>query len=291
MAESERGMSEQKITRFKELHESGCFVMPNPWGKGSAIYLESLGFKALATTSAGLGFSLGIPDSVGAIPLEIVLNHFREIVQATSLPVNADFQEGYADLPEEVAQNVRQCVSTGIAGLSIEDATGKASNPLYEKELAVDRIIAARQAIDASGTGVILTARCESWLVGDPNPFETAINRLVQYAEAGADCLFAPGVRDPKQIEQIVKAVHPKPVNVLVGSAVPGLTVSRLAEVGVRRISVGSALARAAWGNFMKCAEDIAHNGRFDSLVDAAPFERINRVFEGNKSDTKILSE
>src|SRR6266498_4598657 len=193
------------ITKFRAMHESGCFVLPNPWDIGTAIYLEHLGFEALATTSAGFAFSRGKHD--GGVPRDEMLAHIREIVEATTLPVNADFLAGYADEPEGVAANVRLCVATGVAGLSIEDNTGRADAPLYEKKLAVDRIRAARSAIDSSGTRVVLTGRCEAWLVGDVDPLRTALDRLVAYAEAGADCLYAPGLRAPDGIAQIVKAI------------------------------------------------------------------------------------
>lgn len=253
--------------------------MPNPWDVGSAVYLENLGYRALATTSAGFAFSRGLPDAVGAIPLDEVLEHFRQLVDATSLPVNADFQEGYADDPEGVARNVRLCVATGVAGLSIEDATGDEAKPLFENELAIERIRAAKEAIDLAGSDALLTARCEAWLVGDPEAFRTAIDRLVSYAEAGADCLFAPGVSDPTEIEAIVKTVRPKPVNVLVGSAIPGITVQRLADLGVRRISTGSALARAAWAGFMGPAKSILATGSFDDLESSASFDVLNDAF------------
>ncbi len=207
-----------------------------------------------------------------------MLSHIREIVKATSLPVNADFQNGFADEPEDVARNVKLCAETGVAGLSIEDASGKVS-AIYERELAIERIRAARKAIDETGVPVVLTARCETWLVGDANPFETAMDRLTAYAEAGADCLFAPGVRDPREISAIVKAVHPLPVNVIVSSPVPGLSVSSLTELGVRRISVGSALARTAWGAFIKAATEIANDGTFQQLAAAASFSELNEAF------------
>src|SRR6267143_2009432 len=230
------------IAMFRALHESGCFVLPNPWDAGTALYLQQLGFKALATTSAGFAFTRGLPDGVTAVPRDLMLAHIREVAAATSLPVNADFQTGYADEPEDVARNVALCIATGVAGLSIEDATGNSDAPLYEHLLAVERITAARTAIDGSGIPVLLTARCEAWLVGHPDAFRVAVDRLVGYAGAGADCLYAPGVRDPEEIAAIVKAVSPKPINVLVSS--PGLTVSQLSDLGVRRISVGSALSR-----------------------------------------------
>src|SRR5204863_6407540 len=226
--------------KFRALHESSCFVLPNPWDIGTAIYLEQLGFKALATTSAGFAFSRGKPD--GGVPRDEMLSHIREIVEATTLPVNADFLGGYADEPEDVAANVRLCLATGVAGLSIEDNTGRADTPLYEKKLAVERIRIARAAIDDSKSGVVLTGRCEAWLVRDPNPLHTALERLTAYAEAGADCLYAPGVSNPDQIAQIVKTVAPKPVNVLVSGFNHQLAVSQLADLGVRRISVGSGL-------------------------------------------------
>ena len=200
--------------KFRKMHESGCFVLPNPWDIGTTICLENLGFEALATTSAGFAFSRGKFD--GGVPRDEMLAHIREIVEATTLPVNADFLAGYADEPERVAANVRLCVATGVAGLSIEDNTGRKDVPLYEKKLAIDRIRAARSAIEASGSGVVLTGRCEAWLVHDPDPFHTVLDRLAAYAEAGADCLYAPGVSKPDEIAQIVKTVAPKPVNVLV---------------------------------------------------------------------------
>src|SRR5215475_8812884 len=200
-----RSTQKSLVARFRSLHESGCFVLPNPWDIGTAIYLERLGFKALASTSAGFAFSRGKPD--GGVPRDEMLAHIREIVEATALPVNADFMAGYADGSEDVANNVRLCIATGVAGLSIEDSTGRSDAPLYEKNLAIERIRAARSAIDASESGVVLTGRCEAWLVGDPNPLQTALDRLPAYAEAGADCLYAPGVSDPNDIAQIVSAV------------------------------------------------------------------------------------
>jgi 2-methylisocitrate lyase-like PEP mutase family enzyme len=267
------------VTRFRALHESGCFVLPNPWDVGTAVYLHHLGFKALATTSAGVAFARGRPDATPALPHDEMLTHIREIAAATPLPVNADFQSGYADEPEGVAANVALCIATGTAGLSIEDNTGNAVSPLYETNMAIERIRAARNAIDASGIPVVLTGRCEAWLVGEPDPFRVALDRLVAYAEAGADCLYAPGVREPDEIAAIVKAVSPKPVNVLMHGPSATLSVSRLADLGVRRVSVGSALARVAWGAFIRSAQSIAATGTFDSLADAAPFAEINDVF------------
>jgi 2-methylisocitrate lyase-like PEP mutase family enzyme len=266
------------IDRFRALHESGCFVLPNPWDAGAAIYLQQLGFEALATTSAGFAFSRGLPDS--AVSRGPMLSHISEIVEATPLPVNADFETGYADEPEGVATSVTLCIATGVAGLSIEDRSGNSAAPLYDHDLAVERIKAARAAIDASGIPVVLTARCEAWLVGQPDPARVAIERLIAFAEAGADCLYAPGVRDPVEIETIVKAVAPKPVNVLVSRFNSELTVSRLADLGVRRISVGSALACVAWGAFMRAARTIAVIGSFEALSTAAPANEINELFQ-----------
>jgi len=262
---------------FRTLHASGCFVLPNPWDIGTAIYLERLGFKALATTSAGFAFSRGKPD--GRVPRDEMLAHIREIAKATSLPVNADFQAGYADEPEEVAGNVQLCIETGVAGLSIEDSTGRSDRPLYGKELAVERIRAARSAIDSSETGVLLTGRCEAWLVGHADPLRTALKRLIAYAEAGADCLYAPGVTKPEEIAHIVKTVAPKPVNVLVSGFNHQLTVSELADHGVRRISVGSGLALAAWGAFLRAAREIKTHGTFNLLGNSAPSADLNELF------------
>ena len=274
-----KSIQRSAVAKFRALHESGCFVLPNPWDIGTAVYLQQLGFKALATTSAGVAFTRARPDTTPALPLDEMLAHVREIVEATALPVNADFQSGYADEPEGVAANVKLCIATGAAGLSIEDNTGRSDAPLYEKNLTIERIRAARSAIDASGIPVVLTGRCEAWLVGQSDPLVFALDRLVAYAEAGADCLFAPGVTKLNEIEAIVKAVSPKPVNVLVSSPGEELTVSRLADLGVRRISVGSALARVAWGAFIRDARSIATTGKFDNLADAVPFAEINEAF------------
>jgi 2-methylisocitrate lyase-like PEP mutase family enzyme len=268
---------------FRELHKSGCFVLPNPWDAGSAVYLHHLGFKALATTSSGFAFSRGLPDDIRAVPRDTVLAHFREIVAATPLPVNADFQNGHADEPGHVAENVALCVATGVAGLSIEDSVANESKGLYDFELAVERVKAARRAIDQSGVPVVLTARCEAWLVGDSDPFATSMKRLTAYAGAGADCLYAPGVVDPSQIQAIVKAVAPKPVNVLAHRADPNLTLAKLTDLGVRRISVGSALARVAWGAFIRAAKDIATEGTFEAFGDAAPGVELNNLFHGHR--------
>ena len=265
------------IAQFRALHESGCFVLPNPWDVGTAIYLEHLGFKALATTSAGFAFSRGLSD--GKVPRDEMLRHIREVAAATPLPANADFLNGFADDPEAVAGNVKLCVATGAAGLSIEDSTGNEAAPLYDDALALDRVRAARQAIDDTGIPVVLTARCEAWLVGHSDAFNIARKRLVAYAEAGADCLYAPSVRDPDQILQLVKAVAPKPLNVLVSRPGEKLTLAHLRDLGVRRISVGSALSAVAWGAFSRAARDIAETGTFDSLSSAMPFADINTLF------------
>ena len=267
------------IENFHKLHDSGCFVLPNPWDAGSAIYLEHLGFKALATTSAGFAFSKGFADGPARVTRDLMLDHFREIAAATSLPVNADFQNGYADDPDGVAANVKACTETGVAGLSIEDNSGRDDQPLYDFDLAVQRIKAARAAIDQSKTRVVLTARCEAWLVDDPDPLRTSLDRLVAFADAGADCLYAPGVSAPDEIAQLVKAVAPKPVNVLVSSNNCKLTMSQLADVGVRRISVGGALARAAWAGFIKAAKEIHEQGSFASFADLTPFGELNDLF------------
>lgn len=277
MSETER---DRKIHTFHDLHGSGCFIIPNPWDAGSARFLEKQGFKALATTSAGFAFSKGLPDSVSAISRDAMLAHVREIAAVTSLPVNADFQTGYARDPEAVADNVRLCLNTGVAGLSIEDATGDNNAPLFERKLAVERIRAGRSAIDAAGIPVVLTARCEGWLADPEIQAGIVLDRLVAYADAGADCLFAPGVRDLGKIKDIIRAVAPKPVNVLVSTPGPDLSFSRLSEIGVRRISVGSALARVAWKAFMSAAQSISETGTFDVFSGAASFAELNRLFE-----------
>ena len=276
------------IAKFRELHASGCFVLPNPWDIGTAIYLQHAGFKALATTSAGFAFTRGLPDRVSAIPLEVMLGHIREIAGCTTLPVNADFQNGYADQPEEVGRNVLLCIETGVAGLSIEDATGDVRQPLYELKLAVERIRAARRAIDRSGVPIVLTARCEAWLVGEANPFQVARERLIAYSNAGADCLYAPGVKDLSQIADLVQAIAPKPLNVLVSASEPAMSVPMLSEAGVRRISVGSALARVAWGAFMKAAQGIASGQSFESFAGAASFADLNAIFAGRVEDPDV---
>src|SRR5258708_15760685 len=263
---------------FSKLQEGGCFVIPNPWDIGTARYLRHLGFQALATTSSGFAFSRGLPDTDSAVPRDLALHHIAEIVAAVELPVNADFRSGYARDPEQVAENVRLCVETGIAGLSIEDASGDPVQPLYELSLAVERIKAARMAIDESGAGVLLTARAESYLVGAPAPRTESIPRLQAQAEAGADVLYAPGPQDRKDIKAIVTAVSPRPVHILMSSNT-GLRVADLAEMGVRRISVGSSLARAAWSGFIRAARAIAEEGSFAGFEGSPPFSELNSFF------------
>jgi 2-methylisocitrate lyase-like PEP mutase family enzyme len=263
---------------FRELHGSGSFVIPNPWDIGTARYLRQLGFRALATTSSGFAFSKGLPDSDWAVPRDMMLGHIAEIVAAVDLPVNADFESGYVHQPEAVAENVRLCVATGVAGLSIEDSTGDRQRPLYELPLAVERIRAARAGIDASKTGVLLTARAECYLVGHTEPLTESIRRLQAYAEAGADVLYAPGPRNRTDIQAIVNAVSPKPVNVLLSSNI-GVNVADLAEIGVRRISVGSSLARTAWAAFIRAAKLIADEGNFAGFDGSVPFAELNNFF------------
>lgn len=259
---------------FRKLHESGCFVIPNPWDVGTARYLRHLGFKALATTSAGFAFSRGWPDA--EVPRDAMLSHIAEIVSSTEMPVNADFESGYARDSEGVAESVRLCVETGVAGLSIEDSTGDPSKPLYDLPMAVERMKAAREAIGDSG--VLLIGRAECFLVGHPEPLKEAIRRLQAYAAAGADVLYAPGPYQRPDIQAIVAAVSPKPVNVLM-SANTGLKVPDLAEVGVRRISVGSSLARAAWTGFIRAAKEIAEEGSFAGFDGLVPFSELNGFF------------
>lgn len=261
---------------FHELHESGCFVIPNPWDVGSALLLQQLGFRALATTSSGHAWTLGRSDN--HVTLEETLSHLRAVADAVDIPVSADFEGGFAVRPEDVAKNVTQAVATGIAGLSIEDSTGNAAAPLFDFPLAVERIRAARKAIDASGTHVLLTGRSEGFIVGRPDLGET-IRRLTAYAEAGAECLYAPGIRSREDVASVVSAVAPRPVNVLVGSDFT--TLAEMASLGVRRISVGGALARAAWGGFLSAAREIAEHGTFQGLAKAAPFAEVEGFFEG----------
>jgi 2-methylisocitrate lyase-like PEP mutase family enzyme len=262
----------EKRAAFRQLHAAGCFVIPNPWDIGTTRYLQHLGFKALATTSAGFAFARGVPDA--AVARDDMLAHIAEIVAASDLPVNADFEGGYAHEPEGVAESVRLCVETGVAGLSIEDSTGDKAKPLYDLDLAVARMKAARAAIDRAGGDVLLTGRAECFLVGRPDLDET-VRRLQAYSAAGADCLYAPGIRTPELIAAVVKAAAPKPVNVLMPGAL-GLTVADLAALGARRISVGGTLARVAWGAFIRAAKTIASEGRFDAFKDAVPHAEIN---------------
>ena len=259
---------------FRRLHESGCFVIPNPWDLGSARLLAGLGFRALATTSSGFAWSLGRSDN--RVTLDEALAHLRAIAGGVELPVNADFEGGFAVEPAEVGANVVLATGTGIAGISIEDSTGDAARPLFDFGLAVERVRAARAAIDASGTGVLLTGRSEGFIVRRPDLGET-IRRLAAYAEAGADCLYAPGLRTRDDIAVVVAALAPKPVNVLVGSDF--ITVAELADLGVRRISVGGALARAAWGGFLEAAREIAERGTFTRLARGVPFAEIDGTF------------
>lgn len=260
---------------FRKLHQSGCFLIPNPWDVGSARALASLGFKALATTSSGFAWSRAHADNT--MDVEAVLAHCREIVEATELPVNADFEDGHTRDLDGLKGNVRRCIETGVAGLSIEDSTGDASHPLYDFDEAVARIRAAREAIDASGEDVLLIGRAECFLVGHTDPLHEALKRLRAYAEAGADCLYAPGAGKPEQIKAVVDAVTPKPVNVLVGRPAP-YTLSDLANLGVRRISVGGALAGAAWGGFLRAAHELAE-GRFDGFAENATHAELNKLF------------
>jgi 2-methylisocitrate lyase-like PEP mutase family enzyme len=266
-------------TVFRQLHQSGCFVIPNPWDIGAARFLRSLGYKALATTSAGFAFSRGIPDAEWAVSCDAMLAHIAEIVSATGLPVNADFESGYADGPDAVARNVQLCIATGVAGLSIEDATGNPEKPLYELSLAVERIRAARAAIDESGANVLLTARAECFLVRHPNPLRESTRRLQAYSGAGADVLYAPGLSKREDIQSIVAAVAPKPVNVLLSANI-GLGVADLAGLGVRRISVGSSFARAAWTGFIRAAKELAERGTVTAFDGITPYAELNKFFE-----------
>ena len=270
----------EKRIAFHRLHESGCFVIPNPWDVGSARYLQGMGFKALATTSAGFAWSRGAAD--GGIARDAALAHFAELAAAVDIPLNADFEGGFAHEPNGVAESVRLCVETGVAGLSIEDFTGDRTNPLYDLDLAVARIDAARAAIDKSGAGaggdVLLTGRSEGFIRGRPDLDET-IRRLKAYAAAGADCLYAPGIATREQIAAVVQAVAPKPVNLLMGAPSP-LTVKDCADLGVRRISVGGSLARAAWGGFIRAARQIMEAGSFDGFADAASGAELNKALK-----------
>lgn len=263
-----------RVDEFRRLHQSGCFVIPNPWDAGSARLLARLGFPALATTSSGFAWSIARPDN--HVSLGESLAHLRAVASSVDIPVNADFEGGFAVEPPGIETNVHLAIATGIAGLSIEDSTGRADYPLFDFTLSIERIRAARRAIDESGTGVLLTARSEGFIVGRPD-LDESIRRLVAYAEEGADCLYAPGIRSASDILAVVNAVAPKPVNVLVGGDFT--TVQQLAALGVRRISVGGALARAAWTGFIQAATEIAELGTFSGLARAIPFSEINDLF------------
>lgn len=265
---------------FRALHERGCFVIPNPWDVGSARYLQHLGFQAVATTSAGFAFSQGLPDSMDDVVVgrDRSLAHIASITAAVDLPVSADFMSGFGLEPEDVAESVARCVATGVAGLSIEDSTGDRSSPLYELPIAVERVRAARQAIDRSDQDVLLTARAECYLVGHPDPFRESVRRLQAYAAAGADVLFAPGPQNPADIKALVDAVAPKPLNLLVVRDI-GLSVEAIAALGVRRVSVGGALALAAWTGFIRAAQTLRSAGSFAGMASLVPYGEINGFF------------
>lgn len=264
-----------KRRTFHRLHEHGCFVIPNPWDVGSARFLQGLGFKALASTSSGFAWSHGHAD--GAMSRDRVLEHLSDMVEATDLPINADFENGYAPDAAGVGESVRLAVNTGIAGVSIEDSTGNAAEPLFDLDTAVARVRAARQSIDKHGPDTLLVGRAECFLVGKPDLDET-IKRLKAYASAGADCLYAPGIRSEEHIKAVVAAVAPKPVNLLLGWATE-LSVADVAAFGVRRISIGGALARSAWGGFMRAAKLIVEQGKFDGFANAANGNDLNGMF------------
>jgi 2-methylisocitrate lyase-like PEP mutase family enzyme len=269
----------EKRRTFRRLHDAGCFVIPNPWDVGTTRYLQHLEFPALATTSAGAAFAMGHPDDGRFFGCEAMLAHIRTIAEAADVPVNADFGSGYAADAGGVGANVRRCIATGVAGLSIEDSTGDDGEPLFSIPAAVERLRAARAAVDASDGDVVLTARAECFIVGRPD-LDDAIRRLRAYAEAGADCLYAPGIRTREEIAAVVRAVAPKPVNVLMGASELG--VADLAALGVRRVSVGSGLARVAWRAFADAAQTIARDGRFDGLAGAMPGSVLNAFFHAD---------
>jgi len=277
MPDPRPGVADKRRT-FRQLHEAGCFAIPNPWDVGSARFLQGLGFKALATTSSGFAWSSARPDN--GITREMALAHLREIANATDLPVNADFENGFGADAAGVEDSVRLAVDTGVAGLSIEDSTGDAAEPLFALDVAVERIRAARRAIDRAGGDTLLVGRAECFLVGRPDLDET-IARLQAYARAGADCLYAPGIRSREQIAAVVAAVAPKPVNLLIGWT-SEMTLADAAALGVRRVSVGGALARSAWGGFIRAAQLIAEQGRFDGFADAASGQELNTFFRGD---------
>jgi 2-methylisocitrate lyase-like PEP mutase family enzyme len=263
-----------KRATFRKLHESGCFPIPNPFDIGSAKALAQMGFKALASTSAGFAWTIGKADN--RVTVDEVCDHLTALCAAVDLPVNADFENGFAHEADKVAVNVARGAKTGVSGLSIEDSTGDAAKPLYERAHAVERIKAARAAIDADKSGVLLTGRCEAFLWGQDD-LAMVIDRLCAYAEAGSDCLYAPGIKTREQITAIVKAVAPKPVNLLIGAS--GLSVKEAADLGVRRISVGGSLARTAWAGFMRAAKEIAEQGTFTELVKGYPGAELNKMF------------
>jgi 2-methylisocitrate lyase-like PEP mutase family enzyme len=263
-----------KRATFRKMHQSGCFVLPNPFDVGSARALQHLGFKAIASTSAGFAWTIGKADN--RVTLDEVCDHLTALCAAVDLPVNADFEGGFAHEADKVAANVARAVKTGVAGLSIEDSTGDAAKPLYERALAVARIKAARAVIDADNSGVLLTGRCEGFLVGQAD-LDMVIDRLQAYSQAGADCLYAPGIRTKEQISAVVKAVHPKPVNLLIGAS--GLSVAEAGDLGVRRISVGGSLARTAWAGFMRAAREMAEKGTFTELGSGYSGGELNKMF------------
>ena len=263
-----------KRATFRKMHESGCFVLPNPYDVGSARALQHLGFKAIASTSAGFAWTIGKADN--RVTLDEVCDHLTALCAAVDLPVNADFEGGFAHEAEKVAANVARAVKTGVAGLSIEDSTGDATKPLYDRALAIARIKAARAAIDATNSGVLLTGRCEGFLVGQAD-LDMVVDRLKAYSEAGADCLYAPGIPTREQLSAVVKAVHPKPVNLLIGAS--GLSVAQARDLGVRRISVGGSLARTAWAGFMRAAREMAEKGTFTELGSGYPGGELNKLF------------
>jgi 2-methylisocitrate lyase-like PEP mutase family enzyme len=263
-----------KRAAFRKMHESGCFVLPNPFDVGTAKALQNLGFKAIASTSAGFAWSIGKADN--RVTVDDVCAHLTALCAAVDLPVNADFEGGFAREPQTVAANVARAVKTGVAGLSIEDSTGNKERPLFETNLAIERIKAARKAIDADNSGVLLTARCEGFLVGVAN-LPVVLDRLQAYAEAGADCIYAPGIKTQEEIAAVVKQAHPKPVNLLIGAS--GLSLKQAGDLGVRRISVGGSLARSAWAGFMKAAKEMAEQGTFGELANGYPGGELNKMF------------
>jgi methylisocitrate lyase len=266
--------TQDKRAHFRKLHESGCFVLPNPFDVGSAKALQHLGFKAIASTSAGFAWTIGKADN--RVSVDEVCAHLTDISAAVDVPVNADFEGGFAHEPEGVAANVARGVKTGIAGLSIEDSTGDKDKPLYDRDLAIERIKAARKAIDADHSGVLLTGRCEAFLWGQAD-LKLVIDRLLAYSDAGADCLYAPGIKTREEIAAVVKAVHPKSVNLLIGAS--GLSLAEATDLGVRRISVGGSLARSAWGGFMKAAKEMAEQGTFTELASGYSGGELNKMF------------